>query len=268
MKFVWNNITNIDVQSVPNRVVDSGKIIVDESVSSTPSTSSLLASPARPAKCPRLEGAPGKLEYEEGMSHFIGLNFKKINEEKGQQMIEKSASKKFPMAQAQCLLMGWGGKKENEKNAKTAYKDFLQIEKSTSYHWAQCMLAECYLRGDGIAQMKEAAVSWYIKSAEQGNSSAMQSLAAVYCTQGTKKRPKILELCKRSANLGCADAMQHLGCIYQSGWKKDAVVSKDVNTAVRWFKKAELQGCKLRKHIKQWLKSKKVNPIYFQMRVD
>ena len=243
-----------DVQSVPNHVVYSGKIIVDESVSSTPSTPSLLVSPAWPAKCPKLEGVPGKLEYEEGMTHFIGLNFKYINEFQGRQMIEKSALKKFPMAQAQCLLMGWDGKKENEKNTQSAYKDFVQIEKSTSYHWAQCMLAECCLRGDGIAQNELAAVQWYMKSAEQGNSSAMQSLAGVYRTQGTHMRPKILELCTRSANLGCADAMRHLGSIYQLGWKKGAVVSRSVDTATRWFNKAKAQGCELSKHMKKCLR--------------
>ena len=95
-----------------------------------------------------MEMHPGQWLFEEGINHWNGLNFKKEDEERGQLMVEVSASSGFLMAVAKCHLNGWNGLKEDEKKA---FDMFVKIEKQTNgYHWAQYMLGDCYECGYGV----------------------------------------------------------------------------------------------------------------------
>ena len=92
-----------------------------------------------------MEMHPGQWLYEEGRAYWCGSDFKKIDLERGQLMIEASASSGFPLAVAYCHYRGWNGLKEDEKKA---FDMFVKIEKETNgYHWAQFLLAECYEYG-------------------------------------------------------------------------------------------------------------------------
>ena len=73
--------------------------------------------------------------YEEGQAYRYGSDFKKVDDDRGQMMIEASASSGFPMAVAYCHLFGWNGLK---KDFKKAFEMYLKIEKETNGdHWAQ-----------------------------------------------------------------------------------------------------------------------------------
>ena len=116
--------------------------------------------------------------YEEGQAYWQDCDYKNTDQERGQMMIEASASSGYPMAVAYCHLMGWNGL---EKDEKKAFEMFLKIEKETNGdHWAQLMLGWCYRNGYGTDQDDNKGVEFYTKSAEQGNSLAMISLGACY----------------------------------------------------------------------------------------
>jgi len=83
-----------------------------ERASYSPSSSS--SSSSRTAKRQKKEGTPmaehaGQWLYEEGMAYWDGLNFKIKDQNRGQLMIEASASSGFPLAVADCHYLGWNG---------------------------------------------------------------------------------------------------------------------------------------------------------------
>jgi hypothetical protein len=60
---------------------------------------------------------PGQWLYEEGCAYWNGSDFKKIDEKRGQLMVEASASAGFPMAIACCQYMSRNGSKKDLKKA-------------------------------------------------------------------------------------------------------------------------------------------------------
>ena len=185
---------------------------------------------------------PGQWLYEEGMASFYGSDFKKQDSERGQMMIEVSASSGFPMAKAYCQFYGWNGLEEDKKKA---FEMFLKIEKETSGdHWAQNMLGWCYNYGYGTARDYDKCLEFYTKSAEQGNSLAMWLLAECRSHDALTIDMEILTTCvewyEKSAKLGYSAAMYMLGRYYESG----GVVTKDFNKAKEWYTKAVAQGDK------------------------
>ena len=209
------------------------------SSSSSSSSSTRGSKRAKKEKDGVMEMHPGQWLYEEGMAYLWGLDFKKINPERGQLMIEVSASSGFPMAVACCHLNGWNGLKWDRKKA---FDMFVRIEKETNgYHWAQFSLGQCYEYGYGVGKDEKKIFKYYSLSAEQGTSVAMNNLAYCYSQgKGTDvNKTKAFEWYEKSANLGLCYAMNNVGSFYQHGL---GGVTKDVNTAKQWYTKAAAQG--------------------------
>jgi len=180
----------------------------------------------------------GQWLYEEGMAYFYGSNFKKLDQKRGQLMIEASASSGFPLAVADCHYVGWNGLEQDQKKA---FEMFVKIEQETNgYHWAQYIVGDCYDFGKGTDQDYTKAVEWYTKSSEQENSIAMSNLGVCYHNgQGCdQNKTKAVEWYEKSANLGNSNAMFNLGNSYNNG----RGVIKDVNQAREWYTKAAAQG--------------------------
>ena len=180
----------------------------------------------------------GQWLYEEGIGYFYGSDFKKEDSERGQMMIEVSASSGFPMAVAECHFCGWNGLEEDEKKA---IEMCLKIEKETNGdHWAQFRLGSCYQYGHSTDQDHNKAFEFYTKSAEQGNSLAMNNVGACYYNgQGCDQNyTKAFEWQEKGAKLGDSGAMYNVGICYENG----KGVTKDVNKAKEWYTKAAAQG--------------------------
>ena len=185
------------------------------------------------------EKHPGLWLYEEGMAHWDGYDFKIRNQERGQIMIEASASSGCPIAVAYCHYRGWNGL---ERDFEKAVEMFLKIETETNDgdHRAQYLLGECYQNGRGTDQDQIKGLEMYTKSAEQGNISSTYMLGVCYdngfgCVQNYIKG---FEWCEKSANLGHRCAMYSVGFYYEHG---DGVM-KDLNRAKKWFTRSAAQG--------------------------
>ena len=153
-------------------------------------------------------------------------------------MIEASASSGCPMVVAHCHYYGWNGLEMDEKKA---FEMFLKIEKETNRdHWAQYMLGNCYHYGYGTAQDYNKGFEFYSKSAEQGNTLAMNNLG--YCYQKgfgcDQNDTKCFEWYEKSAKLGSSSGMYNVGVYYEIGQG----VTKDLNKAKEWYTKAAVQG--------------------------
>ena len=105
---------------------------------------------------------------------------------------------------------------------------------------AQCYLAECYKKGDGVAQDTVKAVEWYRKAAEQGHAEAQHELGWRYFHgEGVEQDTvKAVEWYRKGANQGHADAQCRLGMCCAEG----DVVEQDMVKAVEWYRKAAEQG--------------------------
>jgi TPR repeat protein len=80
-----------------------------------------------------------------GYAYCHGTDFRKLDVERGQVIVEASASAGFPMAVASCYRIGWNGLKMDEKKA---FDKFVNIQKDTNgYHHAQRMIGYCYQFG-------------------------------------------------------------------------------------------------------------------------
>jgi len=181
---------------------------------------------------------PGRWLYEEGMAYFYGSDFKKQEEERGQMMIEASASSGCPVAVAHCHFYGWNGLERDEKKA---FEMYLKIEKETNGdHWAQNRLGMCYRNGYGTEEDYDKCFEFETKAAEQGNGLAMHGLGICYkIGQGCEKNDtKAFEWHEKSAQLGDSHAMYWCGVSYKDG----TGVTKDVNKAKEWLTKGVAQN--------------------------
>ena len=164
---------------------------------------------------------PGQWLFELGMAYLYGSDFKKKDFDRGQTMVEASASFDFPMAIAECHYWGWYGLEEDDKKA---FENYLKIEKDTNgYHWAQFMIGFCYEDGIGTDRDENKAFEFHTKSARQGNSDAMNHLGACYrhgngCDQSDTKA---FEWYTKSAEQGHIQAMIGLAECYENGYGCD-----------------------------------------------
>jgi len=209
------------------------------SSSSSSSSTTRGSKRAKKKKDGEMEMHPGQWLYEEGTAYYHGTGFKKIDEERGQLMVEASASSGLPLAVAECYLQGWNGLKEDEKKA---FDMLVKIEKEKNgYHWAQYILGICYQHGYGVDENDKQRFEYYSLSAEQGNLVAMNSLGFCYSQgEGTDvNKTKALEWYEKSANLGNCAAMDNMGVCYNTG---RGGVAKDLNKAREWYTKSAAQG--------------------------
>lgn len=102
---------------------------------------------------------------------------------------------------------------------------------------SQCNLANCYWRGEGIAQDYEQAVYWYHKASEKGNVEAQSQLGIAY-TEGLGVK-KDIEMAKmwfeRAAEQNDTTALYNLAFIYQQ--------EQDFVKAFRYAKRAADLDC-------------------------
>ncbi len=104
----------------------------------------------------------------------------------------------------------------------------------------QCIVANCLLYGNGVEKSIQKAIEWYTKAVDQGNVSAMNSLAFIYSKgEDIKKDPKkAAELYLKAATLGNSDAQWSIALCYKDG---DGV-EKDWGQAFNWMKKCAESG--------------------------
>lgn len=103
---------------------------------------------------------------------------------------------------------------------------------------AQFYLAQQYAKGDGVAQDEMLAISWYKKSAENGNELAQLMMAAL-CRDGLGGEPKDIAKSiywyKKAATQGNVKGQVALGDIYGLGL---GGIPKDYSTALNWYRQA------------------------------
>ena len=182
---------------------------------------------------------PGQWLFEEGRAHWDGMDFKMIDKERSQLMIEASASSGFPLAVAFCLYFSWNGLKHDVKKA---FDMLVKIEKETNgYHWAQVALGRVYDFGIGVDVDEKKTFECYSLSVEQGNSVAMHRLGVCYHEgiYSDVDLGKAFDWYLKSANLGFCLAMYNVGVFYENGWGR---VSKDLIRAKEWYTKSLAQG--------------------------
>lgn len=105
---------------------------------------------------------------------------------------------------------------------------------------AQANVALLYLRGDGVAQDREAAARWYRRAAERGNTVAQDNLGVMYHRgHGVDQDDaKAAYWIGRAARAGDPAAQLHLGQLYAEGLG----VAQDDAEAAHWWKEAAEQG--------------------------
>ncbi|VEC36459.1 Putative beta-lactamase hcpC precursor [Escherichia coli] len=101
-------------------------------------------------------------------------------------------------------------------------------------------MAHLYDKGaEGVAKNREQAISWYTKSAEQGDATAQANLGAIYFRLGSEEEhKKAVEWFRKAAAKGEKAAQFNLGNALLQG----KGVKKDEQQAAIWMRKAAEQG--------------------------
>ncbi|MDD4914156.1 MAG: tetratricopeptide repeat protein [Methylococcales bacterium] len=97
-----------------------------------------------------------------------------------------------------------------------------------------------YDKGEGVAQDKATALSWYRKSAEQGYAEAQLLLGIIY-DQGigvSRDYVQAVEWYRKAAEQGYARAQYNLAAMYDEGLG----VEHDYRQAADWYRKSAEQG--------------------------
>ncbi|KAF9143802.1 hypothetical protein BG015_000299 [Linnemannia schmuckeri] len=105
---------------------------------------------------------------------------------------------------------------------------------------AQNAVGESYHKGRGIQQDYQAAMDWYLKAAEQGNTAAQSNIGYMYETDlgVTKDYSQAMEWYQKAADQGNVVAQHNIGFLYEYG----NGVEKDKVKAMKWYKKAAEGG--------------------------
>jgi TPR repeat protein len=106
---------------------------------------------------------------------------------------------------------------------------------------AQFSLGLCYQEGEGVAKNEKEAISWYSKSAEQGNPLAQLKLARIHDHEfGFEPRDmsKAFSFYQKAAQQNNPEAQARLGHCYANG----EGVQKDEKEAFKWFRRSAEQG--------------------------
>ena len=106
----------------------------------------------------------GQLLFEEGFDLFKGLNFKKIDKERGRQMVEAAATVGFRVAVGYCFYKGWGGRAQDDDKAFEVFSAAAE----QGYTRAVVCLGHCYKNGQGVEKNPSEAVKLYTQAADKG----------------------------------------------------------------------------------------------------
>ncbi|KAG0292929.1 hypothetical protein BGZ96_003509 [Linnemannia gamsii] len=105
---------------------------------------------------------------------------------------------------------------------------------------AQFAVGESYRTGRGAQQDYQAAMDWYLKSAEQGYAGAQYGIGYLYdYGHGVSEDfSKAMEWYQKAAEQGHPAAQTNIGQLYQNGQS----VPKDYSQAMKWYQKSAGQG--------------------------
>ena len=119
-------------------------------------------------------------------------------------------------------------------------------EATSKYSYSAFIIGHMYDNGIGISQDYTKAMKWYERAAENGNSTAMINLGAIYergidISQGIdipQDYAKAIELYERAAEKGNTTAMNYLGnmCRLSIG------IPQDYTKAIEWYGRAMEKG--------------------------
>ena len=119
-----------------------------------------------------------------------------------------------------------------------AYKGFVKIEEDTKDEKIQYRLGRMLESGIGVNVDLTAAVKYYERSADLGNSYAMYALSKIYFAEGDETdMQKALSWLEKSAKSENPFAQYALGMMYLSGEN----MARDIDRAVRLFKASAAQ---------------------------
>lgn len=185
-------------------------------------------------------------QYHLGVAYEFGLGVE-INYEKATYWYRKAAEQGDACGQYLLAVSIYKQSKGNEREYLKA-AEWYQKAAEQGYVPAQSALSRMYENGVGVKQDYEKAVFWSHEacrltqqSAEQGDSDAQYRLGNMY-TCGEPGLEKDVQTAvrwyKKAAALGHRDAQLHLGELYEKG--KD--VTQDYGEAIEWYEKAGAQG--------------------------
>ena len=159
----------------------------------------------------RAKGGDARAQFETGNGYYNGHIVSKDN---------NTAAKWYKMAMAQ-------GHEEATEKFYSFYSKELEKAAKENDARAQYETGNAYLSGSGIERDPEEASEWYMKAMAQNHAEATEKFYSFYS--------KALE---KRAKGGDARAQFETGNGYYNG----NIVSKDNNTAAKWYMKAMLQG--------------------------
>ena len=126
--------------------------------------------------------------------------------------------------------------KEDYSTALECYNNASESEEPLFAAMAMNQIGYLYECGFGVEQDYAAAMEWYEKSADLGNSTAIYNIGYLYYYGfGVEQDYAVaMEWFKKSADLGYSDAMSHIGTLYDCGYG----VEQDYEAAMEWYEKA------------------------------
>lgn len=198
--------------------------------------------------CYRRAAELGHIEaqYHLGAAYEWGFGVK-VNYEKAMYWYRKAAEQGDACGQYLLAVRICKQSKGNEMEYLKAV-EWYQKAAEQGYIPAQSALSEMYERGTGVKQDYEKAVCWSqeayrltCQAAERGDSDAQYSLGSMYMwgRPGLEKDVQAaVKWYKKAAALGHKNAQFYLGEMYEKG--RD--VNQDYGEAIAWYEKAGAQG--------------------------
>ena len=120
--------------------------------------------------------AEAERTLREGLVHFHGLNFQRVDEERGKRLIIKAAQLGSLCALGECHYEGWGHSQDFAE-AVACYERAVNEQGSVA---ALNCLGVCYSSGSGVREDLEKSAQLFTQAAQQGDAQAQNNLAHCY----------------------------------------------------------------------------------------
>ncbi len=188
-------------------------------------------------------------QYNVGYSYLYGDGMKK-DEKKASDYLIKAAVKGDANAQFEL------GRLFYIKKQYDLAVENLQKSADQGDHYAQTLLGDCYINGNGVKKNAEEAVKYYRKAALQGNTDSQYQLGLCYYNgDGIEKDYNLAYTWfDKAAKKYHSDALYYVALCYEKGHG----VKKNRMEALECYYKAAGQGHeKAQKALKKWPKRKK-----------
>eukprot|EP00472_Partenskyella_glossopodia_P004717 CAMPEP_0197526442 /NCGR_PEP_ID=MMETSP1318-20131121/17834_1 /TAXON_ID=552666 /ORGANISM="Partenskyella glossopodia, Strain RCC365" /LENGTH=413 /DNA_ID=CAMNT_0043080605 /DNA_START=465 /DNA_END=1706 /DNA_ORIENTATION=+ len=177
-----------------------------------------------------------ELLLNEGYNLFNGIDFKTINKQKGQLLIQEAARLGSECARGMCFQQGCAEGGISLEKALMYYR-----KAATNGHaLANVQLGNCYHVGHGVELDHSRAVGWYRKAASMGNATGQRCLGSCYhFGHGVQRDFRLaLKWYKKSALQGHCVALYSLGYCYERG----IGVGQDLEKAAKYMLQSASQG--------------------------